>query len=299
MTSLDLTGAIMKRSILLAALILGTAAPAFAADIPVKARPAPVAVAAWDWNGFYLGLNGGYSWGRSRTTVDYFNVPAGTPIVPPAGSITSGNFDLDGGIFGGQVGYNWAGNGWLWGFETDLQWSGEKGTGLFTCAPGAFLGGVCVPGVTAGVPAGFPGTTLTLEQHIQWFGTLRARAGWLVTPSILLYATGGLAYGSIKSSGTLSSVNAFGAPIAAAFSNTKTNAGWTIGGGIEGHLGGNWTGKLEYLYLDLGTVTNQVTLLTIPPAFGIGANVSSRITDHVIRAGINYHFPPGPVVARY
>jgi outer membrane immunogenic protein len=290
----------MKRTILFAALILGTAAPAVAADIPVKARPAPVIVDTWNWNGFYLGVNGGYSWGRSRTTVDYFNVPAGTPIVPPAGSITSGTFNLNGGIAGGQVGYNWAGNGWLWGFEADLQWSGEKGSATFSCAPaGAFVPGVCNPNLTFLLPGAIAGTTLTLEQQIQWFGTLRARAGWLVTPSVLLYATGGLAYGSIKSSGTLSSLNNFSLPVAAVFSNTKTNAGWTVGGGIEGHLGGNWTGKLEYLYMDLGTITNQVTLVTFPPATGIGANVSSRITDHVLRAGINYHFPPGPVVARY
>ena len=291
----------MNRSILLAALILGTAAPAFAADIPVKARPAPVVVDTWNWNGFYLGLNGGYSWGRSRTTVDYFTLPGGVPIVPPAGSVTSGTFNLNGGIFGGQVGYNWASGGWLFGFEGDLQWSGEKGTGIFTCAPagGAGIPGVCNPGLTF-LPAGVAGgTTLTLEQHIQWFGTLRGRAGWLVTPSVLLYATGGLAFGSIKSSGTLAGLNNFAQPVAAVFSNTKTNAGWTVGGGIEGHLGGNWTGKLEYLYLDLGTVSHQVNLITIPPVTGIGANISSRITDHVFRAGINYHFPPGPVVARY
>jgi outer membrane immunogenic protein len=291
----------MKRSLLAAALILGAAAtPAFAADIPVKARPAPVAVSTWDWNGFYLGLNGGYSWGRSRTDVSYFNTITGLAIVPPPGSVTSGSFNLNGGVFGGQVGYNWVGSGWLLGFEADLQWSGEKGSATFTCAPTTIgviaIGGACIPGVTAGLPAGFLGATLTLEQHIQWFGTLRGRAGWLVTPSVLLYATGGLAYGSIKSSGTFSSLSPNLVVNSTIFSTTKTNAGWTVGGGIEGHLGGNWTGKLEYLYLDLGTVSGGP--ITVLPAF-IGANFSSRITDHVVRAGINYHFPPGPVVARY
>jgi outer membrane immunogenic protein len=288
----------MKRSFLAAALILGAAAPAFAADIPVKARPAPVIVDTWNWNGFYLGLNGGYSWGRSRTTVDYFTAPGGVPIVAPVGSVTSGTFNLDGGIFGGQLGYNWAGNGWLWGFEADLQWSGEKGSAAFNCAA-TIIGGPCLPGLTFLPPGAAGGTTLTLDQHIQWFGTLRARAGWLVTPSVLLYGTGGLAYGSIKSSGALSGFTPNGAPLAAPFSNSKTNVGWTVGGGIEGHLGGNWTGKLEYLYMDLGTVNNSVTLITFAPAFGIRADMSSRITDHVFRAGINYHFPPGPVMARY
>lgn len=293
-------GTDMKRSLLLAALLLGAGTPAFAADIPVKApRPAPVLVETWNWNGFYVGGNGGYSWGRSRTTVDYFSAPTGTPIVPPAGSVTSGTFNLDGGVAGGQVGYNWAGNGWLWGFELDAQWSGEKGTGIFTCAaPGGALG-VCNPGPTFLPPGAVAGTTLTLEQHIQWFGTLRARAGWLITPSVLLYGTGGLAFGSIKSSGALSGLNNFGLPVSTLFSNSQTKAGWIVGGGIEGHLGGNWTGKLEYLYMDLGTVTNQVTLVTIPPSTGIGVNTSSRITDSIFRAGINYHFPPGPVMAKY
>jgi outer membrane immunogenic protein len=116
---------------------------------------------------------------------------------------------------------------------------------------------------------------------------------------VLLYATGGLAFGSIKSSGSFTSIGPNLQLATSLFSNTKTNAGWTVGGGIEGHLGGNWTGKLEYLYLDLGSVSNQVTLITIQPVTGIGANINSRITDHVFRAGINYHFPPGPVVARY
>ena len=51
--------------------------------------------------------------------------------------------------------------------------------------------------------------------------------------------------------------------------------------------------------MDLGTVTNQINLVTFGGTFGIGANTSSRITDHILRAGINYHFSPGPVVARY
>ena len=288
----------MKRSLLIAALMIGAGAPAFAADLPVKARPAPMMVETWNWNGFYIGGNGGYSWGRSRTTVDYFNVPGGTPIVPPAGSITSGTFNLDGGIAGGQIGYNWAGNGWLLGLEADGQWSGEKGSGLFRCAS-TVIGGPCLPGLTFLPPAAAGGTALSLDQSIQWFATFRARAGWLVTPSVLLYATGGLAVGSIKSSGTLAGFNANGAAIATVFSNEQTRAGWTVGGGIEGHLGGNWTGKLEYLYMDLGSVSNQVTLVTLAPNFGIGANITSRITDHVFRAGINYHFSPGPVVARY
>lgn len=287
----------MKRSLLAAALLAAVTAPAVAADIPMKARPAPVMVEAWNWNGFYLGGNAGYSWGRSRTTVDYFNAATGAAIVPPAGSVTSADFKLNGAIAGGQIGYNWQSGSWLLGLEADAQWSGEKGSGAFLCAAGALAPGACLPGLTF-VPPGLVGTTVTLNQQIEWFGTFRARGGVLVAPSILFYVTGGLAYGSVKSDGVLGAVAANGAALVAAFSSKGTNLGWTVGGGVEAHLGGNWTAKAEYLYMDLGTFNSTVAINVVPTT--IGANISSRVTDHVARVGINYHFPvAGPVMARY
>ena len=73
-----------------------------------------------------------------------------------------------------------------------------------------------------------------------------------------------------------------------AFSHSNTKTGWTVGGGIEGRLSGNWTGKIEYLYMDLGTVSGTV----IHTAAGIGANWSSDITDNILRVGLNYKFRP-------
>ena len=82
---------------------------ALAADL--AARPyvkAPVMVdPVWSWTGFYVGANGGYSWGRSRTDVSYTNTATGAVIAPPAGSITNASFDMNGGVAGGQAGYNW------------------------------------------------------------------------------------------------------------------------------------------------------------------------------------------------
>ncbi len=100
----------MKRIVIgMAAAMSLFATGALAADI--AARPyvkAPVMVdPVWSWTGFYVGANGGYSWGRSRTDVSYFNSATGAPIAPPAGSITSASFDMNGGIAGGQAGYNW------------------------------------------------------------------------------------------------------------------------------------------------------------------------------------------------
>src|SRR5689334_11260125 len=124
---------------------------AFAADMAVKARPAPI-VEVWNWTGFYIGGNVGYSWGRSSTDVTYFNTVTGLPIVPPPGSITGANFNMDGFIGGGQVGYNWQTGNWVWGFEADIQYSDEKGSARFLCSA-TLVGGPCLPGLTF-LPAG-------------------------------------------------------------------------------------------------------------------------------------------------
>jgi outer membrane immunogenic protein len=261
---------------------------ASAADLPLKAPPAPVAVAPW-WTGFYVGLNGGYSWGRSETNVSWFNSLTGAPIVPPPGSVSSATFDMKGGIFGGQIGYNMQFNNFVAGVETDIQWSGQKGNANFLCAfPSPGVSGVCSPGVTSGFPLSSPGIPLTLEQKLEWFGTLRGRLGLLVTPDWLAYVTGGLAYGEIQSTATLSAFDlGFVSHTAVATSNV-TKTGWTLGVGVEGRFWQNWSAKAEYLYMDLGTVNGSVVL--VAPAPTIGAAFSSKITDNIFRVGINYHF---------
>ena len=84
--------------------------------------------------------------------------------------------------------------------------------------------------------------------------------------------------------------------LAFAGSTTDTRVGWTVGAGIEGMITQNWTAKLEYLYMDLGRF-NTATF-TLAPGSVVGVNVSSKFTDNILRAGINYKFG-GPVVARY
>ena len=259
--------------------------PAVAADMPVKARPI-VAAPLWSWSGFYIGGNVGYSWGRSDTHVPWANVLVGqTPNVPidplPPGSTTRQNVDLDGWLGGGQVGFNHQSGNWVYGLEGDFQWTGQRGTGNFVCTGS---GPVTVPPPLASSCGSF-GATRAVEMHLEWFATARARAGMLVMPSTLAYVTGGLAVGSLKATGTTTFFPAGGtlaAPIAlpptvAVLTTTDTNWGWTIGGGLEHHLVGNLTGKIEYLYLDFGR-------------FVIGTNglSSAAVTDHVVRFGLNY-----------
>ena len=246
--------------------------------------PTPAAIVAYTWSGWYVGGNVGYSWGRSRTNVDFFTNPGGVLIVPPAGSITSFDSDLDGWIGGGQIGANWQTGQFVLGGEADIQWSGQKGSSSYLCAA-TVIGGPCLPGLTF-LPAGATGSSLALSQKLQWFGTVRGRIGVTPVPTWLLYLTGGLAYGEIKTSGTLAGFTANGTAIVTTGASSDTNFGWTVGGGAEGVISGPWTGKIEYLYMDLGSVSSSF----IPLAPAPQAVFTSRITDHILRAGLNYRF---------
>jgi len=262
---------------------------ASAADLPVK-TPAPVPVMApvWNWNGFYIGINGGYSWGRASRDLNFYNPLNNVPLATASGA----GRDMNGGLFGGQAGYNWQTSNWVFGIETDAQWTGQKGSTTVLCP---VVG--CFP--TAVIPAA-GGVGASLTDKLEWFGTFRGRVGVAVVPSVLLYATGGAAYGSLKTDLGLAGFTAAGVPVLAAASTSSTKFGWTVGGGIEAMFAPNWSGKLEYLYMDLGSISNSVVLPTAG-GFPLGANVTTRVTDNIFRAGINYHFSagPGPVVARY
>jgi outer membrane immunogenic protein len=233
----------------------------------------------YDWSGFYIGGNLGYSWGRSSDTTTFTN-GAGTLFT------TAGTSNLDGVVGGGQVGYNWQTQNWVWGLEADIQGTGERGSRDISCPIG-----LCTPAPLGALALPGPAVPATMTQQIDWFGTVRGRGGILVTPRVLLFATGGLAYGAVNTSET---IGGFG------FSNTDTRVGYTVGAGIEGAVGGNWTAKLEYLYVDLGRTSGSFA--TTIAALGGGtltSNYSSRITDNVLRVGLNYRFNYGPVVANY
>jgi outer membrane immunogenic protein len=246
---------------------------AMAADLPARTySKAPVMVdPGYNWSGFYIGGNIGYSWGRSSDTSSFTN-GAGTVLFT-----TAGTSNLDGVVGGGQVGYNWQTQNWVWGLEADIQGTGERGSRDLTCPIG-----VCTPGIVGALVVPGPAVPTTLTQQIDWFGTVRARGGILVTPRVLLYATGGLAYGNVNTSETIGAVG---------FSADDLRVGYSVGAGIEGAIGGNWTARLEYLYLDLGRTSGSFA--TTIAALGGGtltSNYSSRVTDNVLRVGLNYKF---------
>ncbi len=140
--------------------------------------------------------------------------------------------------------------------------------------------------------------TNNLSESLDWFGTLRGRLGTTITPTAMIYGTGGLAVGRVNVADTVNSTNYVGsiffpttAAVADQLSTDTTKTGWTIGGGIEARLWGNWTGKIEYLYLDLGTVSGSfITPIVAPSGSFLAATFSSHVTDNILRLGINYEF---------
>jgi outer membrane immunogenic protein len=253
----------------------------------------PAQFAAYNWSGFYLGANVGLGVARDRTTtpVNLFTTATGAPGPSVAETFTLAPL---GAIGGGQLGYNWqVAPRWVLGLETDFQGSGQTDTACMACVF-----------INAGGTSGALGTSYT--QAIDWFGTLRGRLGWTQGP-VLIYATGGLAYGRIKTDEVVNTIPFLtGVTTAGSFSQTKI--GWTAGAGVESHLFGNWTAKAEYLYMDLGSVSGNVVApsLVIPinvnPAnINISENrgFNSAIHDHIFRVGVNYKFDPGAIVAAY
>jgi opacity protein-like surface antigen len=246
---------------------------------------APV-LAAWSWAGPYVGGSIGYSAGKSKTSTSFSDPASGAQLFA-----TSGSRNLDGAIGGAQAGYNWLAGIWLAGIEGDLNYSGQRAK-LNTVCPAeicnaALIGVIGDPSVIANFEQG---------QKLEWFATLRGRLGAAVAPDAVAYVTGGLAVGEVMTAGTVFGFDASGNPVNTIVSSHNTNAGWTVGGGIEGRLVGNWTAKIEYLYLDLGTVT---TIPAPAPGATTAAAFNSRISDNLLRVGVNYKFDPNEIWALY
>ena len=150
----------------------------------------------------------------------------------------SGSFDTSGGLVGGTLGYNWQVNQIVFGLEGDIDWSNIRGS------------------------AGCGGTTC--ETRNDWLSTVRGRFGYAFD-RFLPYVTGGAAFGNVKTD------------IAGIGSSNNTKTGWTVGGGVEYGLGGPWSIKAEYLYVDLGSSDSVL-------------GSSADFHTNIVRAGLNYRF---------
>jgi len=247
----------------------------------------------YSWTGFYVGANVGYSWGdagNGRADVSTFTQTTPFDFIFPGGGSVIPLGNVNGAIAGGQAGYNWMFSpGWLAGFEIDLQWSGQKASGSASFAGSIDTGSPnCSPTICV-----FTNTT-DITAKLAWFGTARARVG-AISSNTLFYGTGGLVFGevSVKGTNTFTVEGITGAGTATystIIDNSKVKTGWTLGAGIEGHIGAsNWTWKVEYIHIDLGSIGGgsfgSVPIVTIS---------SVKFTDEIARFGVNYFFTAAP-----
>jgi outer membrane immunogenic protein len=235
------------------------------------------------WTGYYVGVNVGHSWGRSGTDIDVLCAQSGVALCNAAGDLLYAahrSSRMDGIIGGVQAGRNWQIKKWVLGIEADVMPTGQRGSLSFACVEA-----VCNAGDTSidlNVLAG------TLERKLKWLGTVRGRVGLTGSPWFA-YVTGGLAVGRIETSGRLSGVTVGGLPTETSFSGGTTKVGWTVGGGFERAIGNSdWSLKVDYLYVDLGSVSDIVPFTTTFPA--VNVVFGSRVTDNILRVGLNRRF---------
>jgi outer membrane immunogenic protein len=268
------------RSLVFALATLVASAPiatgsAFAADLsPAAPAYKALPVATYDWTGFYLGAHGG--WGRLDSADGIVGAnTASANILTGFGAPPSLPLGTSGAVAGGQVGYNRQFGFWLAGIETDLSW-----TDLDSAAT-----------LASTIQTN---RVFTADAKLDWFGTLRGRIGVLPSERLLLYATGGLAYGHAQLSTNLTTFNGAavicvipgGANNCEAGSTSALMLGWTVGGGAEWAFARRWSAKAEYLYYDLGTLSHAMTDPNFPYVFDASADVKGSIA----RAGVNFKF---------
>lgn len=212
----------MRKLLLSAVAIVFIAGPASAADLAVKAPPAPAYIAS-PWDGLYIGANLGYG----ATDFD----------VRASGLGTLASEHASGVVGGVQVGYNKQFGTFVLGLETDFD-------------------GTSIEKTTFGVTTKLP-----------WFGTTRARLGFLLNPSLLLYGTGGVAYGHAE-------VSVPGASV------TIPGVGWAAGAGLQYALTPQWSIGAEYLHVELDG----------PSASAGRFSIDTKATTDLGRATLNYKF---------
>lgn len=268
----------MYRKLLLASAaavaLSGTAA--LAADLPSRAPP-PAYIPPppiFSWTGIYVGGQVGYAWGAGNFNHTFFDPFTGTLVSGTLGSNPNGV------IGGAHVGYQYQINQWVLGIEGSVD-----GTSLSNTAAGVF-------------PNLFGGSTVTASSSADIQGSIRGKLG-IAWDRLLIYATGGVAFGGFNTDFTLSAPNVF-PPIFATASRSNTRVGWTVGGGLQYAVTNNWWVFAEYRFSDFGSLRNDGLAAALPA--GALFNGSRRLQQNQVQVGFSYKFDlwsPPPVVAKY
>ncbi len=254
----------MKKLVLAASiLVLGTVA-ASAADMAPRyysKAPPPVAMAMYNWSGFYAGVNGG--WGSSHNCWTR-TATAGAAILP----VSEGCHDSSGGTVGGQVGYRWQAGPWVFGLEAQGNWADFSGRNV-----SLLFGGLA-----------------TNRTTIDAFGLFTGQVGYAWN-NVLVYVKGGAAVTDNKYEG-LATFGGFVTDRA-----TDTRWGGAVGAGVEYGFALNWSAALEYDHMFMGT--NNYAFTSVFPVAGFNTrNESIKQDVDLVTVRVNYRFG-GPIVARY
>ncbi len=241
--------------------VLGMAAPASAADMAVKAAPLPPAPlpVIYNWSGFYIGANGG--WGDSHNCFNFVNA-VGTVF-------TDGCRDGTGGVIGGQVGYRWQANQFVFGLEAQGDWADLNSRRVSALNPG-----------------------LSTQVKTDGIGLFTGQIGWAWNTA-LLYVKGGAAV-TDNHFNVLDTATGVGL-----VSTGSTRWGGTLGVGFEYAFMPSWSFGIEYDHLWMGNSNNSFT--TTDPRFAGFLNDRIRQDVDMLTLRLNYRFGGwgAPVSARY
>jgi outer membrane immunogenic protein len=234
--------------------MLGLAMPAFGADLPIYSKARPLATPAYDWSGFYVGAFGGYGYGNHNLN---------NALGPAGFADFTANYSSQGGIAGGEAGYNVQSGNIVFGVEGDYSWFDIKGDDNFALGSND-------------------------ATDLRWAGTLRARGG-IAVDRLLLFFTGGWAYGDLRHTNT--------DPVLGVDQFDNHRSGLTAGAGIAYAITDNVIGKFEYRYYDFGTYSRGAVGSTgVTPNGQLPYNVANIYS--VVTVGVDFKFG-GPIVAKY
>ena len=250
------------------------APPSASANLPAAAVPAPppsASTSSYDWTGFYVGVHVGYGWGNGDTKVA--PRPSAATFVNLLPQTL--NPDPTGIVGGGQVGYNRQWQLLVLGAEADLSGTGMDGSQVRSP-------------ITQNNNTPFPGAgnNIRAQQNTSWFGTVRGRVGGTPVPRLLIYGTGGLAFGHVEGSANTDFRPVGTEQYPATFSSTKV--GWVAGGGAEIGIARHWSAKFEFLRYNLGKET--VHAVPVPPLPPFGIDYTWLSEANVFNGGVNYRF---------
>src|SRR5271170_7720338 len=258
-------GTIVKAllGILGAALVLG-AAPSFAADLGNPGYTIGASGAAPRWDGVYFGLNlGGFMSPSSASSIVWYPPGLVTTGIPSSLSLSQA-----GAMGGAQVGFNKQWGGFVLGAEADFDFTG--GSSASKSASADYFG---------------TGVTVTQARSLDSLGTIRLKAGFAPIDDLLIYATGGLAFGQTHMSSSVQFANG----LAFAGSSSTRAVGYAIGGGAEYAFDANWSVGAQFLYYDLGR-SFVVGTANTPFMDQPDADTTAQFQGYALRLTLNYEF---------